>query len=45
MKELLRDLRDVVWKLKKERNSGVADEVMGSAMQHGQDVEKMNHLL
>ena len=45
MKELLQDLRNAIWVLKKERNRGVANEVMDSTMQHGLDVEKMNHFL
>jgi hypothetical protein len=43
--KVLRDLRDAVWKLKKERNTSVAEEVMDSAIGHGEEVEKMNHFL
>ena len=45
MKELLRDLRDVVWSLKRERNQGAIVEDQDSAMQHGQEVHKMNQFL
>lgn len=45
MKELLQDLRNAIWALKKEMNRGVANEVVDSTMQHGLDVEKMNHFL
>ena len=45
MKELLRDLRDAMWSLKRERNQGAVVEDQDSAMQHGQEVHKMNQFL
>ena len=45
MKELLRDLWDAVWSLKRERNQVVIVEDQDSAMQHGQEVHKMNQFL
>jgi hypothetical protein len=45
MKELLRDLWDAVWSLKRERNQGAIVEDQDRAIQHGQEVHKMNQFL
>ena len=45
MKELLWDLRDAVWSLKREINQGAIVEDKDIAMQHGQEVHKMNQFL
>ena len=42
MKELLWVLRDAVWSLKREKNQGAIVEDQDNAMQHGQEVHKMN---
>jgi biopolymer transport protein ExbB/TolQ len=45
-KEVMRDLRDIVWKLKKESNMAIADEVVAdSTMEHVDEVQEMNILL
>jgi hypothetical protein len=41
----VRDLRDGVWSLKREGNQGAVVEDEDSAMQHGQQVHKMNQFL
>lgn len=43
MRELLRDLRDTVWRLKKKLNQPVGDEACDSAVVD--DVSKMNEFL